>query len=543
MPDDSALAIAAAFEVFGSRFLEFVCATEASRMDERRDGSLLEPHKEQVLGAVASFAATALERSRQQGVPAQLLVDSLGGVTPDGMTVANHLRTLAGGSLPDVSSSDSIAQLLGKLGRGSYPLFLIRRPHEMPGLGPSLTASLFHHPLHKSFVKEVLADSELSRLYPAESDTSGRHGVVIQSTGSARTHQAELLASSLLSDAFVRATLLGDGTPQAFVNEAVTAIHRLRSLLRGEAQNTPVLVGFTNVLLPQGAVVELPWGVLRELTQAQRQQLVLPALEGMLTHTDGETRVTVSYSGDVVLETEMPLRIQVEQEFPEVGGVDLPRDTTDIFEQQLGLVAMSFALAINREPPVLPVSTWRLVFDPFGHGPQLSWSDASRHTAGPPYQLREADAVDVQRWGRKVQDAHASEIDVTVRRLISAIALRRDPADALIDTVICWENLFGSRQGETTLRISAAMAWLLEQDSTARAELQSEIKDIYSVRSDLVHGNPPTRRRDPSRLAAEVRAPAIRLTIQALRRLYKDRPELIGDAARATKLLLNAHSQ
>lgn len=541
MSDDSALAIAAAFEVFGNRFLEFVCAVEPSRMEERRDGSLLEPNKEQVLGAVASFAAKALERSRQQGVPAQLLVDPLGSVTPDGLTVANQLRTLAGGSLPDVSSSDSVAQLLGELGRDSYALFLIRRPHEMPGLGPGLTASLFRHPLHKRFVKEVLTDSELSRLYPAESDTSGRHGVVIQSTGSARSHQAELLDSSLLSDAFLRATLLGDGTPEAFVNEAVTAVPRLRSLVRGEAQSTPVLVGFTNVLLPKGAAVELPWGVLRGLTQAQRTQLVLPGLEGMLSHTDGETHVTVSYSGDVVLETEMPLRIQVEREFPEAGAADLPRAATDLFEQQLGLVAMIFALAIDREPPVLPVSTWRLVFDPFGYGPQLSWSDASRHTAGPPYQLEEADSVEVQRWGRMVQDAHASEIDVTVRRLISAVAWRREPADALIDTVICWENLFGSGQGETTLRISAAMAWLLEKDPSSRWQLQSDIKNIYKVRSELVHGKAPTRQRDPNRLAAELRGRAIRLTIQALRRLYEDRPELIGDSARATKLLLNAH--
>lgn len=53
-----------------------------------------------------------------------------------------------------------------------------------------------------------------------------------------------------------------------------------------------------------------------------------------------------------------------------------------------------------------------------------------------------------------------------------AASFRSDPGDRLIDAVIGWENLYASGQGESTFRISGALAWLLEPDASAREALQ-----------------------------------------------------------------------
>ena len=80
-------------------------------------------------------------------------------------------------------------------------------------------------------------------------------------------------------------------------------------------------------------------------------------------------------------------------------------------------------------------------------------------------------------------------MDVAARRMISAMAERKDSADALVDLVIVWENLFGSRQGEPTLRVSAALGWLLGSSAEEREAISSRAARLYSLRSDIVHGN------------------------------------------------------
>jgi hypothetical protein len=59
---------------------------------------------------------------------------------------------------------------------------------------------------------------------------------------------------------------------------------------------------------------------------------------------------------------------------------------------------------------------------------------------------------------------HHRRVDLAVRRLLSAVSYRTDPADKLIDAAVALENLFGTRQGEVTFRIAAATARLMGSD-------------------------------------------------------------------------------
>jgi hypothetical protein len=114
--------------------------------------------------------------------------------------------------------------------------------------------------------------------------------------------------------------------------------------------------------------------------------------------------------------------------------------------------------------------------------------------------------------------------------------LRLDPVDGFIDTVIAWENLFGSRDREQlTLSISGAMARLLQPlDFERRLELQRELRDRYYRRSAIVHGGTHLE----ATAATVERDNALAALLATLRVLYRGQPHLIPDTNRARKILL-----
>ncbi len=145
---------------------------------------------------------------------------------------------------------------------------------------------------------------------------------------------------------------------------------------------------------------------------------------------------------------------------------------------------------------------------------------------------------DAEEWSRKLAVNHPHSLDVSMRRLLSAVTTRFDPTDGLVDAVICWENMFGTDQ-ETTFRVCGALASILEpSDSGKRAELNRELKRIYGVRSKLVHGS---RNEPTAQQVVADRDRALGHALNAIRKLH-ERPELLSleeSAVRSTCLLLD----
>ena len=122
------------------------------------------------------------------------------------------------------------------------------------------------------------------------------------------------------------------------------------------------------------------------------------------------------------------------------------------------------------------------------------------------------------------------------RTLLAALE-RRDPSDALLDAVIAWENLVGADEGETTLRITTSLAWLLTSRATDRDAMQKKLRDLYRLRSRIVHGSTKITPRD----AAERYQEALSITFAALRVLFQKRPDLLQEttsSARSRRLML-----
>jgi hypothetical protein len=122
---------------------------------------------------------------------------------------------------------------------------------------------------------------------------------------------------------------------------------------------------------------------------------------------------------------------------------------------------------------------------------------------------------EIEEWARIVDAEHHSSIDIAARRVVSALASRQDPADSLIDAVTAWENLVGT-DTETSFRVTASLARLLEPQPGMRLTYRKELGRIYDKRSKVVHGEAV----DAGQVATAADG-AVKVAVQALRAGYR----------------------
>jgi len=142
----------------------------------------------------------------------------------------------------------------------------------------------------------------------------------------------------------------------------------------------------------------------------------------------------------------------------------------------------------------------------------------------------------VGEWYQHLQAANVKKIELALSRVLKTVAERREPADVLIDSVIAWENIFGTQEGEPTFRVTACLAKLLKQTLAERRRLKAELGTIYKLRSDTVHGNRPLNEADHGLCYR-----ALDVAIDAIRVLVDERSDLLalGDGSdRSLTLLL-----
>ena len=120
-------------------------------------------------------------------------------------------------------------------------------------------------------------------------------------------------------------------------------------------------------------------------------------------------------------------------------------------EQAVRRLRFSLMLAVEREYRVLLVQTWRAFDEPFSFGIAHSWSDPRHGTTLMPTQLTPAEVGAWGEWYDRLNAPEVDKIDLALSRILRAVAERREPSDVLVDSVIAWENLFGTKEGEPNL--------------------------------------------------------------------------------------------
>jgi hypothetical protein len=447
---------------------------------------------------------------------------------PSDLTLANMLRVQSGGLASLVpQTADAVANVMLILLPDRYPLLLIPEDRYF-GIGASLPGMSPDHPVRSAVEAAIRADAELSRVFN-EHDEFGLAGYSTRSTGQGSGIQSVGFPVQQINNAWERAQLATDDPTFDDVAAAMLAnLDAIRVAVRKAPATVPSCIGLTGVLLPDEVdVLDVGWGRVRRATEKERRRASLFGGGGQLRNTlpSGDT-IEISYGGDLVLEADAPYTVDIghpDNDAPWTGVGPLAHTRTAEWLESLRL---GLALAIaDLDEPMNVVPSWQTFIDPLGSiGNRSGWD--TRQAAGIiPRQLSTTQAESWRVWSGHVQKHRRAEVNIAVRRMLMALTERRRPEDMLVDAVVVWENLFGA-SGETVFRISAALARLLATSAADRLAKQQDYKSIYTLRSDLVHGNVSKKINDVNLLAATARR-AVRVSLDVLRTVFCDRADLL----------------
>ena len=517
-------------------------------VDPQRDLHHVMGRQQQVLidylYPIAQMASA--QRTENASVPTFITLEPLSRYdAAAGMSVANIIRSRAGGQLLDPETicerdNDPVKYLLCRMALDAFPILLA--PADNVWHGPHL--SFYNHPDRVTLQSELRADVVLAKLFPEEDEGLGHRGMVYNSLGRGGTFQDVMFGEIMIGAAWNILTMRTDSySLLELMNVVASNVDKLRLTLSGSHAEVDSLLVFTGLTMANEARVETPWGVLRTLTTSERKASP-PSLEGSVSGTDHEGKsVTVSYAGEIVLDSAVPYSLVIRSWVPSKGVIsEFPKfpDTpgSGAVTRRLEAIQLATLLAVDRPPGswVNARLAWHWTADPLAHGRVTGWNDVRTSPGFMPYELSDDDCRELAAWLGRINDHWVPQIDIAVRRFISAAHSRTDPADRLVDSVIAWENLFGTSEGEPRFRVTSAMACLLEAEGHSRISTQSRLKRLYDARSRVVHG----ARIDTPSLIQDGND-ALLFARQSLQGLFRDRPDLLHEpdgAGRSAKLVL-----
>ena len=365
---------------------------------------------------------------------------------------------------------------------------------------------------------EVLSDEpDLAPLISVE----GKGDPMIHHPYGGRGQPFSSLVGSLLISASDQMYVLGlEQSKSSFARLALENYEQLRRAARGEQVRAYHVAGFSGISLPEGTHVQTPWGVLRPA----------PApLETLISEVHG--RATTSILATLRL---TPIVISHETDPQFFPPNEQWTSQTSQRERMRHLLPLACALAtIDRERwrpgeniplSVLssrcrcaPMVTFESFILPLSSGHAYYSGDRSFSPMPHDVTVESEQLVEIEEWTHRLE-RHHDTLQVATKRIVSAIAQRWDMSDALIDAVIAWESIVGTKT-EGVFRVTAALAKLLEQESSRRAALRKELGKVYDVRSRVVHGELVNFAH-----VWEAADRAIDVCLRALRALYS-RPE------------------
>lgn len=472
------------------------------------------------------------------------LANSVGYYVPDGgHSVANLLHLATETPLPELpKASDPVIDRLFALLLEIYPVLLLPQKGHF-GSRAYLGALANNHPGRDALEEAIRQDPELTKLFSEHSEQSGWVGSVMRSTGVGGWIQIWGFAEQQITTAWEHAKL------DLEVPSAAEVAHRLgeqigviRKAAQGKELTVPVRMGLAGVLLPESVdQLDLGWARLRRANERDQAFAAKTGIEGQLqTMTPSGDTIVIDYTGDVVVELQLSYIVRVEDLNITKGWTEDLSQAYRTMTEKIESLRLGLVLALDTAEPVNAVTSWQLILDPLAEGVSPGWSDTRQVPNLIPRQLTEDEVNDWVLWAKRVQEHRTASTAVSLRRLLQAIAERRNPEDVLVDAVIVWENLFGAAQ-ETTLRISTSLAWLLGSDADDRAARQKIYKTLYSARSGIVHGSSRVK---ADRIPEQARQ-AVSVSIAALRKVFCERTDLLEISRsddRSTAVMLDRKS-
>ena len=524
-------------QIYGEAFVRYVLAIEDAPTLTDAILNNEQVAAAQVLQQFASAASSTMTDPHGVGRFSQL--SQLGRWQEEsGSSIANALRIHAGGELPAfVQPSDPLRNALLAVARDIWPSLLMTPPSSRPALfWTSVPIGLYTHPMTVDAAKAFLRDRNLKKLFPGAPtgrainslDLTGMSNVNASWTNSAGrggTQQLSTLLGLIISSSHLRC-LAEDGEVSwnSLMVAISTTIAVMRRLARGETVEIPRLIAFAGLKVPEGESVTMPHGKLRPTRRVDVDYLL---------HDSG--------SATCVFETTYPLRLRDISAW-EIGESMPPHNWEQVRAEQrraqrkIDLTRLAVLLSSPEDSFWALTEVGSLILDPTTAGGASQWS--IQRPLASNGEVNSEGSERISSWFGIVEEKHPPELDIAMRRTLTAAGSRLDPIDGFVDAVVAWENCFGTST-ETTFRVTAAMAAILEtSDAAARLQKQKDLTKIYGKRSRVVHGAVDLSPQE----AFTLRDSALRTAIECLRRLYSDRPDLLAmkSEQRSTQILLGS---
>lgn len=125
-----------------------------------------------------------------------------------------------------------------------------------------------------------------------------------------------------------------------------------------------------------------------------------------------------------------------------------------------------------------------------GIGAMISWIEL-HHYFPSPYVLRQAEYAELSNYQRHYSNNNLHDdkaLNLAIRRYVRS-NWRYDAEDIVIDYMIALEALLSDSDNEIQYRISIRLAFLIGQNPEDRPRIFEIMKQFYTIRSNIVHGN------------------------------------------------------
>jgi hypothetical protein len=504
--------------VFSADFLRYVLALKAEDSIE----SGFDTGDPEVSEAIFQFALRQQAASNDRDAylnTMQILTSHPEGVST---TVVNDMRLRNGGALPDVPNveGDKFLAALSTIARDIWAAYLVVPPSSMAAntFFAAAPVGLIQHPTCADAARAFVEDPDLLKLFPglpkdaSSIDALGHMAIWFATAGSNGTKSPMSVLSGLLFDASVRMRFSNSASSfEEYAESLKSCLSDLRLLAQGQTVHVPAIVGFSGIALGDGAKLSLTSGTMRSPRPVEKELLLASG-----------TSITA------VFETTFPLRIVcVTQNDPSgLSGARAEKAYEHVrgayaeFEGKLNRVRLALLLNSDGKEFLASLEHSRFIFDLTNMGgsvgTQMVGNTLNCRT------LANRTIAEVEQMHEVICSNHSESLNIAMQRVLQAASARGDDSDGLIDALIAWENIFGAST-ETTFRVTASLAKLIESDGERRREKRKELTKIYTSRSKIVHG----AKEIPSHTVYEQRQEAILVACQALRELYLHRTDLL----------------
>jgi hypothetical protein len=495
-----------AFRWYGRRFLEYVLNVE----DIVSNIAQVEDSRADTLNMLDSCTPPGYfdEHGNREALRIALLSPAAG----DDVGLATKLRESCGEAVPLPDADDAVTRELLALVRDYYPLTLMspttgpHAPYSFTG-GTAQSNSLHSHPSVDRLIIALANDSAFAEFGVPYGDTHlyNRTEQLRTIWGFGGSVRLSDIPGNLLNYTLMLGQVRGASNLSAYIAIAVEAVAAARRLLIGDRVELPVLIGLSGIRFEAGQPdFSIAQGIIRNAPRS-KQSLFLRGAYG------------APPSAFLELSEEDGLASRIGQ-----GSADFPLDNDGLqalhrnLDTTIRYCLYAFVLASTEDGTLRPTYHSTVRLNPLMPAQRTGTIGASA-AAGRQLSISTQISSTVSEISRVVAERHIPSLNIAMRRLTAA-ASRNDPSDAFIDTIMCWENLFGGTP-ETTFKVCAAMSILLEpSDSKARNSLFVRLKKIYGKRSLLVHG---AQELDPA-TAYDLQIEALLITVRSLNAVYRN---------------------